>query len=107
MTGPGPGSWQPDPEGRYEYRWWDGRNWTEQVSHQGQTGSAPMGSAPPQGGQGTPAQGAPQAAPAAQPSGDGFAGITGETANSTKPGCCLMTARALCARTRSISFAMP
>jgi uncharacterized protein (AIM24 family) len=78
VTGPGPGSWQPDPEGRYEYRWWDGRNWTEQVSHQGQTGSAPMGSAPPQGGQGTPAQGAPQAAPAAQPSGDGFAGITGD-----------------------------
>ncbi|MCW2593173.1 MAG: hypothetical protein JWQ86_5600 [Mycobacterium sp.] len=78
MTGPGPGSWQPDPEGRYEYRWWDGRNWTEQVSHQGQTGSAPMGSAPPQGGQGTPAQGAPQVAPAAQPSGDGFAGITGD-----------------------------
>ena len=78
MTGPGPGSWQPDPEGRYEYRWWDGRNWTEQVSHQGQTGSAPMGSAPPQGGQGTPAQGAPQAASAAQSSGDGFAGITGD-----------------------------
>jgi uncharacterized protein (AIM24 family) len=78
VTGPGPGSWQPDPEGRYEYRWWDGRNWTEQVSHQGQTGSAPMGSAPPQGGQGTPARGAPQAAPAAQPSGDGFAGITGD-----------------------------
>jgi hypothetical protein len=33
--------------------------------------------------------------------------ITGETANSTMPGCCLMTARALFARTRSISFAMP
>jgi hypothetical protein len=32
--------------------------------------------------------------------------ITGETANSTMPGCCLMTARALCARTRSIYFAM-
>jgi uncharacterized protein (AIM24 family) len=72
--GPGPGSWQPDPEGRYEYRWWDGRNWTDQVSHQGRTGSAPMDGAPPPGGQGS----APQAAPTAQPSGDGFAGITGD-----------------------------
>ena len=29
MTGTGgPGSWQPDPEGRYEHRWWDGQRWT-------------------------------------------------------------------------------
>ena len=35
MTGPGAG-WQPDPEGRYEYRWWDGQRWTDQVSHRGQ-----------------------------------------------------------------------
>jgi uncharacterized protein (AIM24 family) len=69
VTAPGPGSWQPDPEGRYEYRWWDGRNWTEQISHQGRTGTAPLGGPPPQG---TPP------APAPQPSGDGFAGITGD-----------------------------
>ena len=41
----GPGSWQPDPEGRFEYRWWDGRSWTDQVSHQGRPGTAPMGGA--------------------------------------------------------------
>ncbi|MEE8600809.1 AIM24 family protein [Euzebya tangerina] len=35
--------WRPDPEGQYEYRWWDGQNWTDQVAHQGQVGVAPMG----------------------------------------------------------------
>lgn len=25
-------SWQPDPYGRYVYRWWDGARWTDQVS---------------------------------------------------------------------------
>jgi uncharacterized protein (AIM24 family) len=86
----GPGSWQPDPDGRFEYRWWDGRNWTDQVSHQGRTGTSPMGGAPqggPQGG-GQPAgpqaahpgqHAAPQAAAGGAPQGgDGFAGITGD-----------------------------
>src|SRR5262249_10839773 len=44
----------------------DGRRWTDQVSHRGQVGRAPMGGA------------APQAAPVGQPAGDGFAGITGD-----------------------------
>jgi hypothetical protein len=74
MTAPSNGSWRPDPEGRYEYRWWDGQRWTDQVSHQGQVGRAPLGgpaaSQPQQ-----PA--APQAAAQAV-SGDGFAGITGD-----------------------------
>jgi uncharacterized protein (AIM24 family) len=80
MTATGPGSWQPDPEGRYEFRWWDGQHWTDQVSHQGQVGRVPMG-APPQG---HPTQaapqpgGAPQPAAAGQPAGDGFSGITGD-----------------------------
>ncbi|HEY6649204.1 MAG TPA: AIM24 family protein [Mycobacterium sp.] len=93
MTGSGPGSWQPDPEGRFEFRWFDGQRWTDQVSHRGQVGRAPLGGgAPPQGGQpqGGPPQGAPpqggqpqggappQAAPVGQPAGDGFAGITGD-----------------------------
>ncbi|HKH51653.1 MAG TPA: AIM24 family protein [Mycobacterium sp.] len=80
MTGTGPGSWHPDPEGRYEYRWFDGERWTDQVSHQGQVGRAPMGG-PPQGHatQASPQQGgAPQAAAVGQPAGDGFAGITGD-----------------------------
>ena len=73
----GPGSWQPDPDGRFEFRWWDGRNWTDQVFHQGQTGTAPPG-----GPAGAPqaAHGGPQATPqvAAPGGGDGFAGITGD-----------------------------
>lgn len=68
MNGPTPPGWLPDPEGRYEYRWWDGRSWTDQVSHQGQPGRAPLG--------GQPQQSRPQAP--AQPQGDGFAGISGE-----------------------------
>jgi uncharacterized protein (AIM24 family) len=52
VTGPGAGSWQPDPDGRYEYRWWDGQSWTDQVSHQGQVGSVPLaGAAQPQAAQ--------------------------------------------------------
>lgn len=76
MTGPGQGSWQPDPEGRFDYRWWDGQAWTDQVSHQGQPGRAPLGGAPaPQ------AQAQAQAqvqAQTPQPAGDGFEGITGD-----------------------------
>jgi uncharacterized protein (AIM24 family) len=86
LTGTGPGSWQPDPEGRYEYRWWDGQSWTDQVSHQGQLGQAPLGGTPApthtaQSGD-VPAQGAtpPAAASPVAPAtpGDGFSGITGD-----------------------------
>ncbi len=93
MTGPNAGSWQPDPEGRFEYRWHDGQRWTDQVSHQGQVGRAPLGGgappaaqAPPQPGPpqapqqaGPPQAGQPQAQAVAQPAGgDGFGGITGD-----------------------------
>ncbi|AMD55486.1 Tellurium resistance protein [Mycolicibacterium fortuitum subsp. fortuitum DSM 46621 = ATCC 6841 = JCM 6387] len=64
---PQPG-WLPDPEGRYEYRWWDGQSWTDQISHQGQAGRAPLGAAPQQPHQQTQQQG----------QGGGFAGISGE-----------------------------
>jgi uncharacterized protein (AIM24 family) len=76
VTGPNPGSWQPDPEGRFDYRWWDGRGWSDQVSHQGQLATAPLGAAPAP----TPQQQSPQATvhDAGQPTGDGFAGITGD-----------------------------
>ena len=86
MTGPGPGSWQPDPEGRYEYRWWDGQRWTDQVSHRGQVSRVPIsgasgsGGGPQQGGappQAQVQQGGPP--PSQAPTqGDGFAGITGD-----------------------------
>ena len=92
MTGPGAGSWQPDPEGRFDYRWWDGRNWTDQVSHQGRSGTAPLGGGAPAGQQGAEQHGGqpaahqggqherpePQAVAQAMPQGDGFAGITGD-----------------------------
>ena len=85
MTGPGQGSWQPDPEGRFDYRWHDGQQWTDQVSHQGQVHRAPFGGAPtPQAQQQAPQHQAPQHQAAqyqAQPvpgGGDGFAGISGE-----------------------------
>lgn len=73
------GQWLRDPEGRFEYRWWDGQQWTDQVSHQGQVHAMPLGA--------PPAQAQPEQAPPAQqqpqpqqvtPTGDGFAGITGD-----------------------------
>ena len=30
-----PPAWQPDPSGRFHYRWWDGTQWTSQVSTDG------------------------------------------------------------------------
>jgi hypothetical protein len=81
VTAPGQGSWQPDPEGRYDYRWFDGQRWTDQVSKGGQVMQAPLGQAP--GPQTGPAPGQPQAQVQAQVQqgpggGDGFAGITGD-----------------------------
>ncbi|MDG4666275.1 AIM24 family protein [Mycobacterium sp. 236(2023)] len=82
MTGPGQGSWQPDPEGRFDYRWHDGAQWTDQVSHQGQVQRSPLGAAPSP--QAQPYSGPPQAQAQAQaqaaPLGgaDGFSGISGD-----------------------------
>jgi hypothetical protein len=44
MSGQGqstPPGWHPDPFQRHEYRYWDGVQWTDQVSNQGQTASDP------------------------------------------------------------------
>jgi uncharacterized protein (AIM24 family) len=78
MAGTGPGSWQPDPEGRYEFRWFDGQRWTDQISHRGQVGRAPLGGGAPQAA--APQGGAPAPQPPAggPPPGDGFTGITGD-----------------------------
>ncbi|MBU9766182.1 DUF2510 domain-containing protein [Mycobacterium sp. TNTM28] len=71
MNGNWQPGWLPDPDGRYEYRWWDGQAWTDQVSHQGQQGRAPLA--------GTPPQAEPQAQHQHQQAqGDGFAGISGD-----------------------------
>lgn len=73
------GQWLRDPEGRFEYRWYDGQNWTDQVSHQGQVHTAPLGPPPAQAAN-HESQGAPPAAQAqpSAPQGDGFAGISGD-----------------------------
>lgn len=36
-------SWQADPFGRHEQRWWDGDHWTEKVRSTGTTGIDPPG----------------------------------------------------------------
>lgn len=37
-----PASWQPDPRGRHEYRYWDGSRWTEHVSDAGAQATDPL-----------------------------------------------------------------
>ena len=74
MNGPTPPGWLPDPEGRYEYRWWDGRSWTDQVSRHGQVATAPMGGPP--GPPSPPGPAEPVQPP--EPAGGGFGGISGE-----------------------------
>lgn len=37
-----PASWQPDPRGRHEYRYWDGTAWTDHVSDQGNVSQDPV-----------------------------------------------------------------
>lgn len=78
MTTPNPGSWQPDPDGRFEFRWHDGQRWTDQVAHQGRVSSASLGgSAPAEPQVASPAPAA-QPAAQAQPLGDQFSGISGD-----------------------------
>ena len=36
-------SWQSDPFGRHQQRWWDGRQWTEKVRSRSTTGIDPPG----------------------------------------------------------------
>ena len=38
--------WYPDPNGVYQHRYWDGRGWTEHVSTNGVSGTAPVVPAP-------------------------------------------------------------
>lgn len=40
-TAQGP-NWYPDPSGRHEYRWFDGVNWSDQVSDHGRQGTDPI-----------------------------------------------------------------
>ena len=38
-------NWYPDPMGRHEYRWFDGTQWTDQVSSHGKTSVDPVNQA--------------------------------------------------------------
>ena len=40
-------NWYPDPMGRHEYRWYDGSQWTDQVSSHGRTATDPVSTASP------------------------------------------------------------
>jgi len=41
-TGTTPPNWYPDPMGRHEYRWYDGNQWTDQVSSNGKQSVDPV-----------------------------------------------------------------
>ena len=41
-----PAQWHPDPLGRYTHRYFDGANWTSQVSANGVSAVDPLGIAP-------------------------------------------------------------
>ncbi|MFT4187177.1 MAG: AIM24 family protein [Aeromicrobium sp.] len=71
--------WQPDPEGRHEYRYWDGTQWTEHVSNGGQASVAPLGAPPPQAGATAP----PPVAQAQAGGGDPWAGLSGDLVDGT------------------------
>jgi len=49
MNASAPG-WQPDPSGRHEYRYWDGTEWTDDVSDAGATSVDPLPGLTPPGG---------------------------------------------------------
>lgn len=34
--------WHPDPTGRHEFRYWDGRGWTDRISDRGHAGTDPL-----------------------------------------------------------------
>jgi hypothetical protein len=38
-----PEQWAPDPSGRHQHRWWNGREWTEHVADNGISGIDPLG----------------------------------------------------------------
>lgn len=75
MNSPAPG-WLPDPTGRHEHRYWDGFNWTSDVSDGGVTSFDPYEAAPqqPQQPLGYGPQGYSSGPYGAQPAGGGGSG---------------------------------
>lgn len=67
VTGQTPADWYPDPLGRHELRYWDGAQWTEHVSSQGQQSVSPIPYPPPLPTSVPPAAQVPQQTPASGP----------------------------------------
>ena len=42
-----PADWYPDPSGKHEYRYWDGSQWTANVSNHGRQSSDPLTTSAP------------------------------------------------------------
>ncbi len=61
-------SWEPDPTGRHQYRWWDGEQWTDQVADDGIQSVDPVSTAEVGLPLGTP----PSAPPPTGPSSEEF-----------------------------------
>jgi hypothetical protein len=61
------GSWQPDPFGRHEYRFWDGSEWTDQVANEGVTSVDPPVASADAGPGTNPSDSAPAASEPASP----------------------------------------
>lgn len=59
----GVSSWEPDPTGRHQYRWWDGEEWTDQVADDGIQSVDPVSTAEA----GLPLETPPSAPPPAGP----------------------------------------
>lgn len=87
-----PGGWHPDPSGRHELRYWDGREWTEHVSDRGITSLSPLQPPAPMA---DSRQGAPAGVDADQnahgpaprgPSYPGYPGLGGTTAHTAHTG---------------------
>ncbi len=84
--------WHPDPEGRHEYRYWDGNVWTEHVSNQGNQSVSPLGAGPADAGASAGAAGGfPQQqqtgggglTPQPAVGGDPWAGLSGDLDDGT------------------------
>ena len=80
-----PPGWHPDPQGRHQYRFWDGTIWTDQVSDNGVVNTDPLNAAPAPSDAG-PTGGDAGGTQQSDANDTGFGGATGATAGSATGG---------------------
>lgn len=80
-----PPGWHPDPQGRHQYRFWDGTIWTDQVSDNGVVNTDPLNAAPAPSDAG-PTGGEAGGTQQSDANDTGFGGATGATAGSATGG---------------------